>query len=159
MIKIRIISVGKIKEKSLKLLIDEYITRLGRYAKIEIIEINDISVPDNPSDNEILSVITKEGKEILKFLSPKSYVVSLCIEGDRASSEEFADIIEKIHNQSSELVFVIGSSHGLSDDIKKLSHFKLSMSVMTFPHNIAKLMLTEQIYRAFNISNNGKYHK
>ncbi|MBO5453791.1 MAG: 23S rRNA (pseudouridine(1915)-N(3))-methyltransferase RlmH [Clostridia bacterium] len=157
--KLKIISVGKIKEKSLSILIDEYIKRLRRYAKIEIVEINDIAVPDNPSQNDILSVITKEGKEILKYLSPKAYVISLCIEGKNVSSEEFANIIERIHNQSSEVVCIIGSSHGLSEEIKKLSHFKLSMSEMTFPHNIAKLMLVEQVYRAFKINNNENYHK
>lgn len=159
MIKIKIISVGKIKEKSLKLLIDEYIKRLSRFAKLEVIEINDLPVPDNPSESEISAVITKEGLEISKYINSRSYVISMCIEGVKKSSEKFANLLENTQNNFSEIIFVIGSSHGLSDDIKNKSNFKLSMSDMTFPHNIAKFMLIEQIYRAFKIINNESYHK
>ena len=159
MIRIKIISVGKIKEKSLKLLIDEYIKRLSRFAKLEVVEINDLPVPDNPSESEINAVITKEGLEISKYINPRSYVTSMCIEGVKKSSEKFASLLENTQNNFSEIIFVIGSSHGLSDDIKNKSNFKLSMSDMTFPHNIAKFMLIEQIYRAFKIINNESYHK
>ena len=159
MIKIKIISVGKIKEKSLQSLIDEYVKRLGRYAKTDIVEINDLSVPDNPSESEILSVIEREGKEILKNISPRSMVISLCIEGNKYDSEKFANLISKSQNTYSELTFIIGSSHGLSGEVKGSSNLKISMSDMTFPHNIAKLMLVEQVYRAFKIINNESYHK
>lgn len=159
MIKIKIISVGKIKEKSLKTLIDEYLKRLSRFAKTEIVEINDLPVPDNPSENEINTVIAKEGVEISKHINPRSYVISMCIEGKKKSSEEFASFLNDTQNSFSEITFVIGSSHGLSDDIKKASNFKLSMSDMTFPHNVAKFMLIEQIYRSYKIINNENYHK
>ncbi len=159
MIKIKIISVGKIKEKSLKVLIDEYVKRLSRYAKTEITEINDLPVPDNPSDSEIQSVISKEGIEIAKHINSRSYVISMCIEGKKKSSVEFAELLKNVQNSHSEITFVIGSSHGLSHDIKNISNFKLSMSDMTFPHNIAKFMLIEQIYRSFKIINNENYHK
>ena len=159
MIKIKIISVGKIKEKSLRVLIYEYVKRLGRYAKTQIVEINDLPVPDNPSESEILSTIEKEGREIIKNINPRSMVISLCIEGEKLKSEKFADFISKSQNSYSEITFVIGSSHGLSDEVKNSSNFKFSMSDMTFPHNIAKLMIVEQIYRAFKIINNENYHK
>lgn len=159
MLKIKLITVGKIKEKSLIAVIDEYIKRLTRFAKIELIEINDLSVPDNPSEKEILNVIIKEGEEIKKHISPKSFVIPMCIEGKKINSEKFAELISNTQLEYSEIIFIIGSSHGLSDDIKKMGNFKLSMSDMTFPHNIAKLMLVEQIYRAFKILNNENYHK
>lgn len=159
MLKIKIISVGKLKEKSLKELIKEYEKRLSRFIKLEFIEINDLSVPDNPSDAEINEVLRKEANEIIKNISPKAYVVSMCIEGKKIDSVEFSKIISSKTFDYSEINFIIGSSHGLSNEIKKSSHFKLSMSDMTFPHNLAKLMLTEQIYRAFKIINKESYHK
>ena len=159
MIKIKIISVGKIKEKALKTLIDEYLKRLSRFAKVEIIELNDLSVPDNPSPSEIKAVIVKEGIEISKHINSRSFVISMCIEGKKKTSEEFADLLNDTQNRFSEITFIIGSSHGLSDDIKNASNLRLSMSDMTFPHNIAKFMLIEQIYRSYKIINNENYHK
>lgn len=159
MLKIKLITVGKIKEKSLCSIIDEYLKRLSRFAKIETVEINDLAVPDNPSEKEILNVITKEGEEIKKHISSKSYVIPMCIEGKKITSEKFAELITETELNFSEITFIIGSSHGLSDDVKKMGNFKLSMSDMTFPHNLAKLMLVEQIYRSFKIINNENYHK
>lgn len=159
MLKIKIVSVGKIKEKSLKSLIDEYVKRLGRYAKTEMIELADLPVPDNPSEGEITAVIEKEGTEIIKQISPRAMVIPMCIEGEKCSSEKFARTIRSAANTYSEIVFVIGSSHGLSDKVKQMGNIRMSMSDMTFPHNLAKLMLIEQIYRAFKINNNENYHK
>ena len=159
MLKIKIISVGKRKSKDLKNLILEYEKRLSRYARIETVEIDDLSVNDNPSESEINAVLIKEGKEILKKINEKAYVISLCIEGNKLNSEKLSEKISQVSLLNSEIDFIIGSSHGICDEVKKKSHFKLSMSDMTFPHNIAKLMLTEQIYRAFKILNNESYHK
>ena len=159
MLKIKIVSVGKIKEKSLKSLIDEYVKRLGRYAKTEMVELSDLPVPDTPSLGEITAVIEKEGAEIIKHISPRAMVVPMCIEGEKYTSKKFARIIESAANTYPEIVFVIGSSHGLCDKVKQMGHIKMSMSDMTFPHNLAKLMLIEQIYRAFKINNNENYHK
>ena len=159
MLKTKIISVGKIKSKDLKSLILEYEKRMSRYTKVEAIEIDDLAVNDNPSENEINTVLLKEGKEILKKINEKAYIISLCIEGNKIDSKKLADKISDISQSYSEIDFIIGSSHGLCDEVKKRSHLRLSMSDMTFPHNIAKLMLTEQIYRAFKIINNESYHK
>ena len=120
MIKIKFITVGKIKEKSLKTIIDEYLKRLTRYAKIESVELNDLPVPENPSESESASVLEKEGAEILKHISARACIVTLCIEGKKFSSEQFAHFLEKTHNEYSELIFVVGSSHGLSDNVKNM---------------------------------------
>ena len=159
MLKIKVISVGKIKEKSLKNLIDEYLKRLSRFTKIKTIEIADLPVPENPSKSEIENVINKEAKEIIKHISAKSYVISLCIEGKKCTSVDLSRMLTNIQNRYSEITFIIGSSFGLSEEVKVKSDYKLSMSDMTFPHNIAKLMLIEQIYRGFKINNNENYHK
>ena len=159
MLKIKIISVGKLKEKSLQEHIKEYEKRLSRFVKLELIEINDLSVPDNPSNAEINEILSKEANEITKKISPKAYIISTCIEGKKINSVEFSKIISDATFNYPEINFIIGSSHGLYDEIKKMSHFRLSMSDMTFPHNLAKLMLTEQIYRAFKIINKESYHK
>ena len=159
MLKIKIISVGKVKNKDLKKVIEEYEKRLSKYLKLEIIEINDVFVCEKPSQAEIDMVLKKEANEILKKIDSKSYIVSMCIEGKKLKSEDLAVCLSDITHKYSEITFIIGSSHGISDEIKKISNLKLSMSDMTFPHNIAKLMLTEQIYRAFKILSNESYHK
>lgn len=159
MLKIKIISVGKIKEKSLKDLIAEYEKRLSRYLKLECIEISDLSVNENPTQNEINSILEKESVEIIKKINDRAFIISMCIEGKMQSSEKFAKLISETSMNYSEIDFIIGSSHGLSDTVKRKSHLKLSMSDMTFPHNLAKLMLIEQIYRACKINSNESYHK
>lgn len=159
MIKIKIISVGKLKEKSLKELTAEYEKRLKRYVNTEFIEINDLPVCDNPSASQINEVLNKEAEEIIKKINPKAYLISMCIEGKKTNSVNFSKIIFDTSMNFSEIDFVIGSSHGLSSKIKDMSNFKLSMSDMTFPHNLARLMLLEQIYRACKINSNEAYHK
>lgn len=159
MLKIKIISVGKLKEKALKELIREYEKRLSRFVKLEMCEINDLSVPDNPSQSQIDEILNKEAEEITKKISPKAYIISMCVEGKKPDSEGFAKIISDSSMNYPEIDFIIGSSHGISPKIKDKSNFRLSMSDMTFPHNLAKLILTEQIYRSFKIINNESYHK
>ena len=159
MIKIRIISVGKIKEKSLDSLIGEYMKRLSAYSKCEAVELNDAFVCKNPNQADIDGVLLKEAEDIEKNILSGSFIVSMCIEGKKLDSEGFAALIEKTAMSHSAITFIIGSSHGLHERIKKQSNLLLSMSDMTFPHNLAKLMLTEQIYRAFKINSNEKYHK
>ena len=159
MLKIKIISVGKIKSKDLKSVINEYEKRLSKYAKLELTELNDLSLSEKPSQSEINTCLEKEGTEIEKRISDKAYVISLCIEGKKLTSEMLAEKFSTLSHNYPEIVFIIGSSHGICDKIKKRSDFLLSMSDMTFPHNLAKLMLTEQIYRAFKINANESYHK
>ncbi len=157
---IKIICLGKLKEKYLRDAIDEYAKRIGAYGKLEITELSPVMLSDNPSENEIFSALSKEAEEIKKKIPNNSFVFALCIEGKEKSSEQFAEIIKNAAlNGKSNLVFIIGSSFGLSPEIKASADNKLSFSPMTFPHQLMRVMLTEQIYRAFQIINNGKYHK
>lgn len=143
---IKIICVGKIKEQYLKDAILEYKKRISRYHKLEIIEL-----PDNS--------IEEEGNAILKVINDKDYVITLEIEGQMIDSIEFSNRIEKIFIEHSNITFIIGGSDGLSDEIKAISNFKLSFSKMTFPHQLFRVILLEQIYRAFKIMKNETYHK
>lgn len=157
---ITVIALGKLKEKYLKDAISEYTKRISAYGKTEIIELTPVKLSDNPSQAEIDSALLKEAEEIKKKIPNNSYVFSLCVEGKEKSSEDFAKAISQAAiNGKSNIAFIIGSSFGLSTEIKKLSDFRLSFSPMTFPHQLMRVMLLEQIYRAFQINNNGKYHK
>ena len=160
MMNITVIALGKLKEKYLTDAISEYSKRISAYGKLQIIELNPVRLSDNPSQTEIDNALSKEAEEIKKKIPNNSYVFSLCIEGKEKSSESFAKAInDAAINGKSNIVFIIGSSFGLSPEIKNLSDFKLSFSPMTFPHQLMRVMLLEQIYRAFQINNNGKYHK
>ena len=157
---ITVIALGKLKEKYLTDAISEYSKRISAYGKLQIIELNPVRLSDNPSQTEIDNALSKEAEEIKKKIPNNSYVFTLCIEGKEKSSESFAKAInDATVNGKSNIVFIIGSSFGLSPEIKSLSDFKLSFSPMTFPHQLMRVMLLEQIYRAFQINNNGKYHK
>ena len=157
---VTVIALGKLKEKYLRDAIDEYVKRISAYAKCDIVELNPVRLSDNPSPAEIQNALSKESEEIKKKIPNNSYIFSLCIEGKAKSSEDFAKSIQDATlNGKSSIVFIIGSSFGLSPDIKSLSDFKLSFSPMTFPHQLMRVMLLEQIYRAFQINTNGKYHK
>ena len=144
---IKIICVGKIKEKFYRDAIDEYSKRLSKYTKLQIIEVND----------EVS--IEKERDSVLKYINDKDYIITLEIEGESLSSEEFSKKIENTLMINSNITFIIGSSFGLHQDIKDLSNYKLSFSKMTFPHQLFRIILLEQIYRAFKIINNETYHK
>ncbi len=156
---INIICVGKIKEDYFSKAAAEFEKRLSRFCSINVIQIPDKSIPDNPSPAECVSVLNKEGEQILRKIGKSDIVIAMCIEGKNLSSEEFAAKLSDFQMQSSTIDFVIGGSLGLSDEVKKRADFKLSMSNMTFPHRIARLMLEEQIYRAFKILANETYHK
>lgn len=157
---ITVISVGKLKEKYLKLGIDEFTKRLSKYSKLELIELDDEKCPENLSEKDMLIVKEKEGKKILSKIKNNSYVITLCIDGKNLSSEELADKISKTAvSGKSHITFIIGGSLGLCDEVIKRADYKLSFSKMTFPHQMMKLILLEQIYRAFRINNNEPYHK
>ena len=160
MLKIDVITVGKLKEEYLRAACEEYIKRLGLYAKIQVIEVNEYKVPQNPSESHIETCLKQEGEAILSKIPSQSCVIALCIEGKMMSSEQLAENLTQLQNRgSSQLSFVIGGSWGLSDAVKQRADVKLSMSRMTFPHQLARVMLLEQIYRACSINHNGKYHK
>ena len=157
---ISVITVGKLKEKYLKQGIGEYVKRLSAYAKIDIIEIPDEKAPETLSDMEMLQVKAKEGERILAKISDDTHVIALAIEGKMKSSEELADTIDKLATYGkSKIAFVIGGSLGLSADVMKRANDTLSFSKMTFPHQLMRLILVEQIYRAFRINRGEPYHK
>jgi 23S rRNA (pseudouridine1915-N3)-methyltransferase len=157
---ISVIAVGKLKEKFFKEGVSEYLKRLSRFCKIEIIEVHDEKIPDNPSRNEIEMVKQKEGEEIKKHLKIGAYKIALCIEGEMMSSEKLSSKINSLMiNGISNIVFIIGGSVGLSSEIIRDCDFQLSFSRMTFPHQLMRLILLEQIYRSFKIINNETYHK
>lgn len=158
--KIKIIVTGKLKEKYLKDGIGEYSKRLSRFCDFSIIELPDEKIPDNASSTQEQAILQKEGERVLKHISPQDFVIPLCVEGKLLSSEELAECIKKTTLSGfSSIVFIIGGSLGLSDEVKRAGHLKLSFSKMTFPHQLMRLCLTEQIYRAFKINNNETYHK
>lgn len=160
MLNVTILAVGKIKEKFLSDAIDEYSKRLGRYCRLEIIRVKDDPTPDNPTDKERDIVLKREGERLIEKIPKGAYIIPLCIEGKQKSSEEFAKIMSDIPSGGkSEVVFIIGGSMGLWDRIKDMADIKLSLSKMTFPHQLMCVILLEQLYRAFNISGGGKYHK
>ncbi|MEC1159017.1 23S rRNA (pseudouridine(1915)-N(3))-methyltransferase RlmH [Cytobacillus horneckiae] len=155
---ISIITVGKLKEKYLKQGIDEYLKRLSAYAKMDIIEVPDEKAPEELSETEMNMVKQKEGERILAKIHPDTHVIALAIEGKMKSSEELADTIDKLATYGkSKIAFIIGGSLGLSDDALKRSNDKLSFSKMTFPHQLMKLILLEQVYRAFRINRGEPY--
>lgn len=158
--KIKIIAVGKIKENFLKEGIDEYLTRLSAYAKTEIIEVNDSKVKDNPNQSDIIKVINEEGERILSKIKSNDLVINLDLNKKEFDSVEFARFIEqKMVEGGSSLTFVIGGSYGLSDAVKQRANYSISLSKMTFLHQMTRLILLEQIYRSFKILNNETYHK
>lgn len=157
---IKIITVGKLKEKYLKMGIDEYTKRLGAYCKIELIEVPDEKAPEKLSEAEMLQVKEKEGERILAKIPENAYVFALAIEGKERTSEEFSKEIEQLGIQGkSNLVFVIGGSLGLSQAVMKRSNTPISFGKMTLPHQLMRLVLVEQVYRGFRIMKGEPYHK
>lgn len=158
--KITIISVGKLKEKYLKAGIAEYLKRLKSYAKVRMIEVNDEPAGNHLSEKEILQVKDVEGKKIIEKIPERAEVIALDLKGIELTSEKFAKHINEttIYGKS-HLVYIIGGSNGLSDEVLKEAHLKISFGKFTYPHQLMRMILTEQIYRAFKILNNEPYHK
>ncbi|RIW31606.1 23S rRNA (pseudouridine(1915)-N(3))-methyltransferase RlmH [Bacillus salacetis] len=157
---ISIVTVGKLKEKYLKQGIDEYLKRLSAYAKVEVIEVSDEKAPEELSETEMIQVKGKEGERILAKISPDAHVIALAIQGKMRTSEDLADNLDKLATYGkSKITFVIGGSLGLSADVLKRANETLSFSKMTFPHQLMRLILVEQVYRAFRINRGEPYHK
>ena len=158
--KITVLCVGKIKEKYFTLGIDEYAKRLSRYCKLEIIEVADEKTPDNASENEELQIKAKEGDKLLRYIKDNAYVIALAIEGKMLTSEELSEKMEQLGiNGDSNVVFVIGGSLGLDKRILDRADYKLSFSKMTFPHQMMRMVLLEQVYRGYRIMKDEPYHK
>lgn len=159
MIRITLVTVGKLKEKYLKDACAEYEKRLSRYCKLEIIEILPDTLPEKPSPEQIATALDNEAGLILKYVPKKNFVVALCVEGKQMSSEDFSRVLADNINVGIPICFIIGSSYGLSESLKSKVDIKLSVSEMTFPHRLFRVMLLEQIYRAMKISEGSSYHK
>ena len=156
---IKIYAIGKIKD-FYKDGVDEYLKRINGYSKIQVIEVKDDSISDKPSDLEIKKAIDNEGKRVLSLLKNNEFLISLDLNKKEFTSEEFASfLLDKIVNNGSSVSFVIGGSYGLSDELKNRVNASICLSKLTFPHQLARLILVEQIYRAFKIINNETYHK
>ncbi len=159
MVSIRVLCVGRLKEKYWQEACGEYSKRLRPFCKFEIVELPEYRLPSNPSEAEIQAGLEAEGRKLLETAGTAA-LIPLCIEGKAMTSPQLAGTIEKLTlGGVSEICFVIGSSFGLWQQVKQAGAVRLSMSLMTFPHQLARVMLCEQIYRAFQILNNGKYHK
>lgn len=158
--KITVITVGKIKEKYFTMAIDEYTKRLSRYCRLEIIELQDEKTPDHSSEALNLQIKAKEGDRILTAIKDDAYVIALAIEGKMLDSVELSEKIESLGvNGTSHIAFVIGGSLGLDERVLQRADMKLSFSKMTFPHQLMRVVLLEQIYRAYRIISNEPYHK
>ena len=156
---IKIYAIGKIKD-FYKTGADEYVKRISSYAKIEVIEVKDEAISTNPNDSEIKKAITLEGDRILKLLKPNEYLIALDLNKKELDSVEFSQyLFKKIEDNGSNISFVIGGSYGLSNELKKRANDAISISKFTFLHQMSRLILLEQIYRAFKIKNNETYHK
>lgn len=159
MIHITVLVVGKLKEKYLREGCDEYLKRLSAFAKVQVVELPESRCPADPSPAEIRQVLEQEGDSVLAKIPKGARVIPLCIEGRELSSEQLAARVADFSQQSSHLVFVIGGSYGLSPRVKAAGDLQLSFGKMTLPHQLARLVLLEQIYRACAINNHSKYHK
>ncbi|MBP3580056.1 MAG: 23S rRNA (pseudouridine(1915)-N(3))-methyltransferase RlmH [Clostridia bacterium] len=160
MLNITYLYFGQQKDEYFRKGMDEYIKRIGKYAKFNEKVLKPENLPDNPTQSEINAALEKESRTVLPLMSKSAYKISMCVEGKSMSSEGFAGLFEKVMNEGkSEIVFIVGSSHGLSEKVKKESDLCLSFSPMTFAHGLFSVMLCEQIYRAFTINAGEKYHK
>ena len=159
MIRITVLTVGKLKEKYLREGCDEYLKRLSAFSKVQVVELPESRCPADPSPAEIQRVLEQEGDSILAKIPKGARVIPLCIEGQELSSAQLAARVADFSQQSSHLVFVIGGSYGLSPRVKAAGDLQLSFGKMTLPHQLARLVLLEQIYRSYRIIQGGPYHK
>ncbi|MBQ7386153.1 MAG: 23S rRNA (pseudouridine(1915)-N(3))-methyltransferase RlmH [Ruminococcus sp.] len=160
MLNVNIICVGKLKEKFLTDAIKEYSKRLSAFCKLNITELDETKLSDRVSDSDIANALKSESEKILAKVGKDAFVIAMCIEGKMMSSEELSKLFDKISVEGKSRVdIIIGSSFGLSDEVKKRADLRLSVSPMTFPHQLFRVMILEQVYRAFQISTGGKYHK
>ena len=160
MLQVKLICVGKMREKFYMDAFQEYQKRLSAYCKFEQVELSETRLPENPSQAQIDAALEKEAADILRNVPQDAYLVALCVEGKQLPSEAVAELISTRENSGKpRLCFVIGGSYGLSEKVKTRADLRLSMSKMTFPHHLARVMLAEQIYRGFKIKEGSRYHK
>ncbi len=156
---IKIITIGTLKEEYLREAVAEYEKRISGFCRIESVNIKEAKLPQDPSDGDIRRALDEEAKQILSFMPDRAFKIVMCVEGRQFSSEELSQKIENAFSVSNEICFVIGSSHGLSDSVKNAADLRLSVSKLTFPHQLMRVVLLESIYRCLNIIKGTKYHK
>ena len=159
MIRITLITVGTLKEDYWKRAVAEYEKRLSAFCKLEILQLKEERLGDSPSQGEINAALEEEGRRIRAAMPPRAHSIALCVEGKQFSSEDLAKRLDGMLGISGDLCFIIGSSHGLSPTVKNACELRLSVSELTFPHQMMRVILMEAIYRAFNIIKGTKYHK
>ena len=159
MINVRFITLGTLKEQYLRDAAAEYEKRLGAFCRFENIQLKEERLSDSPSQSEIKNALEREATKILEQIPPRAYCVAMCVEGKQLSSEELARSLESALVGTSDICFIIGSSFGLADTVKQRADMRLSVSKLTFPHQLMRVILLEAIYRAFNIQKGTKYHK
>jgi 23S rRNA (pseudouridine1915-N3)-methyltransferase len=159
MLNVRFITLGTLKEAYLRDAAAEYEKRLGAFCKFDMIQLKEERLSDDPSQNEINTALERESEKIFAQIPPRAYVVAMCVEGKELSSLELADKLDEVANRTSDVCFIIGSSFGLSETVKKRADLRLSVSKLTFPHQLMRVLLLEAVYRAFNIQKGTKYHK
>ena len=156
---IKFITVGTLKEEYLREAVKEYEKRLSGFCHVEQINLKEAKLPSDPSDGDVKRALAEEAKAILAAMPDRSYKIAMCVEGKQFSSEELAEKIEGAFSAANEICFVIGSSHGLDDSVKNAASLRLSVSKMTFPHQLMRVLLLEGVYRCMNIIKGTKYHK
>ncbi len=159
MLNVRLIAVGSLKEKYLRDATAEYEKRLSAYCKFETVELKEQKIPDDPSESAIAAALAEEADRILRAIPPKSYKIALCVEGKQLSSEALAKQIEAVTASHGSITLIVGSSHGLSEKVKSAADLRLSVSALTFPHQLMRVLLLEILYRCENIIKGTKYHK
>ena len=159
MLHIKLITVGNLKERYWRDAVAEYEKRLGAYGKVEILELKECRVADDPGAAEINAALEKEADNILAAIPPRAYTVALCVEGKPRTSEQLAELLQDAMSKSATLCLVIGSSHGLSPRVKQAADYRLSVSALTFPHQLMRVLLLETVYRSLSILRGSKYHK
>ena len=159
MLNVKFITLGTLKEVYLRDAAAEYEKRLGAFCRFELVQLKEERLSDDPSDSEVKNALSKESEKILALIPARAYVVAMCVEGKQLSSPELADKLEEVSARTSDICFIIGSSFGLADAVKQRADLRLSVSKLTFPHQLMRVILLETVYRAFNIQKGTRYHK
>ena len=159
MLNVKFITLGTLKEAYLRDAAAEYEKRLGAFCRFELVQLKEERLSDDPSESEIKNALAKESEKILALIPARAYVVAMCVEGKQLTSPELAEKLEEISARTSDVCFIIGSSFGLSDTVKQRADLRLSVSKLTFPHQLMRVILLETVYRAFNIQKGTRYHK
>lgn len=159
MLNVKFITLGTLKEAYLRDAAAEYEKRLGGFCRFEHIQLKEERISDNPSEAEKANALEREAAKIISEIPPRAYCVAMCVEGKQKSSEELAELLDEVSNRTSDICFIIGSSYGLANSVKQRADLRLSVSKLTFPHQLMRVLLLEAVYRAFNIQKGTKYHK